>query len=352
MKIAWKVALATLCILVVFFGAGSCLLISLSFRSALAREVDVAQEELQMLRLSYVAVCVARGITMENMFKQGRSVARVLEENRYFAGRQFRVTTESGRKVYSTMEAASDQELLEEIDDSSRGYSIRRDEKTGRVFIHCADTVTLDNGVLYLESARDITSLFADRAVHYRIYRYLLLAVVSAAVGVLYLTSVWLTRPIRDLGKAANRLAAGDYTSRAEVAGGDEVSELAEKFNQMADAVEKNVHAPAESAQRQEDFTARDPTSNLNLAHAIELLRAGQTVYYREKFETVTWDDQRLIISHTVEAYPEGEFQLPAQDTITIDLNTGAGLELLVPAAQGEPQENPLENFFEKLLNG
>ena len=102
----------------------------------------------------------------------------------------------------------------------------------------------------------------------------------------------------------------------------------------------------------QEDFTARDPTSNLNLAHAIELLRAGQTVYYREKFETVTWDDQRLIISHTVEAYPEGEFQLPAQDTITIDLNTGAGLELLVPAAQGEPQENPLENFFENFLNG
>ena len=243
MKIAWKVALATLCILVVFFGAGSCLLISLSFRSALTREVDVAQEELQMLRLSYEAVCVARGITMENMFKEGRSVARVLEENRYFAGRQFRVTTESGRKVYSTMEAASDQELLEEIDDSSRGYSIRRDEKTGRVFIHCADTVTLDNGVLYLESARDITSLFADRAVHYRIYRYLLLAVVSAAVGVLYLTSVWLTRPIRDLGKAANRLAAGDYTSRAEVAGGDEVSELAENFNQMADAVDR-VFAP------------------------------------------------------------------------------------------------------------
>ena len=102
----------------------------------------------------------------------------------------------------------------------------------------------------------------------------------------------------------------------------------------------------------QEDFTARDPTSNLNLAHAIELLQAGQTVYYREEFKSVTWDDQRLVLSHTVEAYPEGEFQLPAQETITIDLNTGAGLELLVPAAQGEPQGNPLENFFENLLNG
>ena len=44
MKIAWKVALAALSILVVFFGAGSSLLVSLSFRSSLTREIDVAQE--------------------------------------------------------------------------------------------------------------------------------------------------------------------------------------------------------------------------------------------------------------------------------------------------------------------
>ena len=37
MKIAWKVALATLSILVVFFGAGSSLLVSLAFRSSLTR---------------------------------------------------------------------------------------------------------------------------------------------------------------------------------------------------------------------------------------------------------------------------------------------------------------------------
>lgn len=191
MKIAWKVALAALSILVVFFGAGSSLLVSLSFRSSLTREIDVAQEELQMLRLSYEAVCMARGVTTENMFKEGRGIARVLEENRYFTGRQFRVTTETGRTVYSTMEAASDQELLEEIDETSWGYSIRREEKSGQVYIHCADTISLDDGMLYLECTRDISSLFTDREAHYRIYRYLLLAVAAAAGGVLLMTSFW-----------------------------------------------------------------------------------------------------------------------------------------------------------------
>ena len=256
MKIAWKVALAALAILVVFFGVGSSLLVSLAFQSSLTREIDVAQEELQMLRLSYEAVCIARGVTTENMFKESRGVARVLEENRYFAGRQFRVTTETGRTVYSTMEAPGDQELLEEIDETTRGYSIRREEKSGHVYVHCADTVTLDDGVLYLESARDISSLFTDRETHYRIYRYLLLAVVGAAGGVLFMVSSWLTRPIRDLGKTAGQLAAGDYASRARVSGNDEVSELAVSFNQMADAVEKNVQALADAARQQEDFTA------------------------------------------------------------------------------------------------
>lgn len=256
MKIAWKVALAALAILVVFFGVGSSLLVSLAFQSSLTREIDVAQEELQMLRLSYEAVCIARGVTTENMFKESRGVARVLEENRYFAGRQFRVTTETGRTVYSTMKAPGDQELLEEIDETTRGYSIRREEKSGHVYVHCADTVTLDDGVLYLESARDISSLFTDRETHYRIYRYLLLAVVGAAGGVLFMVSSWLTRPIRDLGKTAGQLAAGDYASRARVSGNDEVSELAVSFNQMADAVEKNVQALADAARQQEDFTA------------------------------------------------------------------------------------------------
>ena len=256
MRTAGKVALATLSVLVVFFGAGGSLLVGLAFRSSLSREIDVAQEELQMLRLSYEAVCLARGVTTENLLREGRGVARVLEENRYFAGRQFRVTTESGRTVYSTLEVPSDQVLLGEIGEDTWGYSIRRDADSGQVLIHCADTIALADGTLYLECARDISGLFADRETYYRIYRYLLLAVAAAAGGVLFLTSSWLTRPIRELGRTAGRLAAGDYASRAAVRGGDEVSELAESFNRMADAVEKNVQALSDAAQRQEEFTA------------------------------------------------------------------------------------------------
>ena len=68
--------------------------------------------------------------------------------------------------------------------------------------------------------------------------------------------SYWLTSPIRSLGKVATQLAQGDYSPRAQVEGGDEISELAESFNRMADAIEENILELEDAARRQEDFTA------------------------------------------------------------------------------------------------
>ena len=173
MKFAWKVTLATLCILLLSISVGSYLLISISFQSALEREIAMAQEELQMLRLSYEAVCDARGITLENIGQRSRSLARTLEDTTYFKDRQLRVTAPSGEYVYSTLDSPSDQELLEQVDRRSSGYVLRQDKQSGRLLLHCAGPVVLPDGILYMETARDVSRLFTDRETHYQVYRYL-----------------------------------------------------------------------------------------------------------------------------------------------------------------------------------
>lgn len=256
MKFAWKVTLLSLCILVLSLGVGSYLLISLSFQTTLKREIRVAQEEMQLLRLSYEAVCEARGITMENLSTNSRALSRTLEEGDYFAGRSFRVSTPSGAQVYSTLDSNSDHNLLEQIDNFSSGYSIRRDSPTGRILIHCAGPVALPDGTLYMETVRDISELFTTRDLHYQIYRWILLAVAAVSGCIMYALSHWLTRPIRSLGRVADQLAAGDYSPRARASGGDEIAELAVNFNHMADAIARNVQELEDAARRQEDFTA------------------------------------------------------------------------------------------------
>lgn len=256
MRFAWKVTLASLCILVLSIGMGSHLLISISFRSTLNREIAVAQEEMQMLRIAYEAVCDARGITLENLAQQGKSLQRTLQGDAYFTDHQFRVSTRDGEQVYSTLDAGGDRELLEAIDGLSSGYVLRRADPAGRVLIHCAGPVSLPDGMLYMETLRDITSLFADRETHYQVYRWILLIVVGIGAAVMYALSFWLTRPIRALGRAATALAGGDYAARAQVTTGDEIGELAFYFNRMAGAIEQNVRDLEDAARRQEDFTA------------------------------------------------------------------------------------------------
>ena len=256
MRFAWKVTLAALCILVLSMGVGSYLLISLSFRTALDREVGVAREEMQMLRITYEAVCSARGVTLENLGDAAQSLQRTLGEDPYFADRQFRVSAQDGGLVYSTLDAAGDQELLDSIDSQSSGYILRRDGQSGRYLVHCAGPVSLPDGVLYMETIRDVSSIFSDREIHYQVYRWILLLVAGVSGAGLYAFSCWLTTPIRSLNRAAVRLTQGDYTSRARVAGKDEIGERSASFNVMAGAIEKNIQELEDAARRQEDFTA------------------------------------------------------------------------------------------------
>ena len=256
MKFAWKVTFAALSILLLALGTGSYLLISLSFQTTLKREISVAQEEMQLLCVSYEAVCSARGVTLENIGERGRSLNRTLEEEPFFAGRQFRVVTQSGEHICSSLDSASDRELLEQVDRRSSGYVLRREEETGRYLLHCAGPVALPDGILYLETVRDVSRLFSDRETQYQVYRWLVLAVAAASGAVMYALSYWLTSPIRSLGRVAGQLSQGDYSPRARVSGSDEIGELAASFNHMADAVEKNVQELEDAARRQEDFTA------------------------------------------------------------------------------------------------
>jgi signal transduction histidine kinase len=60
----------------------------------------------------------------------------------------------------------------------------------------------------------------------------------AAAIVLSIILAAFLMNPIRQLTKAANRVASGDLSQRVPVSGRDEISQLAESFNQMADSLE------------------------------------------------------------------------------------------------------------------
>ncbi|MDD4312500.1 MAG: HAMP domain-containing sensor histidine kinase [Eubacteriales bacterium] len=84
-------------------------------------------------------------------------------------------------------------------------------------------------------------------------------AVVGLIITVLAAVAMWALvyrsmRPVNRLRSGAAELARGNYQSRIEIPGKNELSELAADFNAMADAVEANVDMLHEKTERQQAF--------------------------------------------------------------------------------------------------
>jgi signal transduction histidine kinase len=65
----------------------------------------------------------------------------------------------------------------------------------------------------------------------------------AAAVALSLVLTRRLTGPVRDLRRAARRMAAGDLSARVDAAGGDELGDLAAAFNHLAAALERQEQA-------------------------------------------------------------------------------------------------------------
>lgn len=108
----------------------------------------------------------------------------------------------------------------------------------------------------YLLINRNIQGIYDTRADTIRQYRVMLLVLLAVAAVCAWVLARYLTQPIRKLGWVAKRIAAGDLSRRSEYHRADEVGELAESFNIMADRLVEQMREKELEAKRQEDFTA------------------------------------------------------------------------------------------------
>ncbi len=135
-------------------------------------------------------------------------------------------------------------------------------------------------------------------------------------IAVLVASSV--TRRVRRLRDAAERIAEGDLTARADVSGGGEIEELAEAFNTMAERVEGVVESQRGFA-GDASHQLRTPLTalRLRLDRAAELMSdddpaVGQVDAARDEIDRL----QRLVDGLLVLARAEGR----DQETVPVDI--------------------------------
>ena len=115
---------------------------------------------------------------------------------------------------------------------------------------------------------------------HHGVVLLVSLAVLVLGLGLIFLMSGRITRPIVQLTRTAERLAGGDLKQRARVFGRDEIGVLGRTFNGMVDGLEKTVRdlegrnkaLEAEAAKRA-DQIEKDAAERVRVERELRLAR-------------------------------------------------------------------------------
>lgn len=255
MKFSYKILLWTIVMMAAAFGISGYFFVNNVFETALAREIQQAMDESSILQFAFETA--ALNVPSKYDVLQDTTVEQIgsnLEKGGQGAARLLRLSDEDKNVLYASEGFSEDTELLEQVEEDARAYQL-----TGQgehYYIQMGSVINALDRKLYLETMKDVTEVFEERTLGFDVYRRVTLLMLVCSCVVMFFISFWLTKPIRLLTKATRKMAAGEYSYRADVISNDELGQLTEDFNEMAGVLEENIHKLEEGVRSREDFIA------------------------------------------------------------------------------------------------
>ena len=124
----------------------------------------------------------------------------------------------------------------------------------GARYYKLSGTVGTEADTLAFIAFYDISSVFAMRDGQFKTYAAVFAVTIAVCAVLSYFISLWLTKPLDKLTKATKKLAEGELSYRADIRTGDEIGQLSESFDAMAQKLEENVEQLQDAMHRQEEF--------------------------------------------------------------------------------------------------
>lgn len=255
MKFLYKLLLWNIVIMAVSLSVGGYIFVNFVFQTSMEREIRQALEESNILQFAFETA--ALNIPSRYDILQDTTIEEIgfnLENSGHGSGRLLRLSNESRQPLYTSDGFVTETTFLQEITEDNRVYQVLCVKD--RYYVQTGIQMDVLNRELYLETMKDVTQVYAERTEGFEVYRKVVLIVLGIATVVLFVITSWLTKPIRLLTKATRKMTAGDYGYRARVISDDEMGQLTEDFNKMANSLEENINKLEEGVKAREDFIA------------------------------------------------------------------------------------------------
>lgn len=243
MKFRLKITLCMIWLLSLSFGIGGSIMIGSSFASALSQEKAAAEDSYRFL---------IRTIEMVNSIStmpNTSDIAGILKEMDGMG-----MTNFAAIRLLSGDELAYTTGNTELSSDAKKvGISIET-TADGKRYYKLSSTIGTESTPLTFIAFYDISDVFTMRSVQYKTYALIFAATIVVGAALSYVISLWLTKPLDKLTGATKKLAEGELSYRADIRTHDEIGELSESFDAMAQKLEENVAELHDAMHRQEEF--------------------------------------------------------------------------------------------------
>ena len=328
MKFSSKLLLCTIIVMALALGFSGFYIVNYVFETSLAREAGQALDENSILCFAFETA--ALNVPAKYDVLQDKTIGQIasnLESGGQGAGRMIRISAEKKDILYAGDGFEADEALLEMTDEVTKAY--RTIFLNGHYYIHTGSTFNALDRVLYLETLRDVSEVFSERELGFRVYRRVTIIILVLGMVIMYLISFWLTKPIRLLTRATKRMAAGDYDYRARKVSSDELGQLTLDFNHMAEALEENINKLEDEIQAREDFVGA-------FAHELKTPLTA-IIGYADMLRSRQMDAEKSLLSANY-IYKEGK-RLEAMSIRLLDI-------MVTRHGQAQFQEVQVEGLF------
>lgn len=144
--------------------------------------------------------------------------------------------------------------LFGQLTFGGKNYIISKEDN--RYVVYVTSYSDMDGTALCVVSKQDISDAYDMLKEQIGYFRLLIISVVTVASILVYLLCRYLTGPLEELNRVTKIIAGGNYDIHVDAGGTDEVGQLSENINLMADAVLAHVEELKDLVRRREQFVA------------------------------------------------------------------------------------------------
>lgn len=225
-------------------------LIGKSFTSAKTQRIDAAQNAQRMAMYTLIST------TSDNQWDNNKlsGTLRLLERQ---VGQRFKLTDEDGNVIYQKQynDQSFKDGMIEKVSDNKMAWRIQINS-LGNHEIQTASAINNGEKLYYLESIYPIENVYKSRDYMISSFMGITLVIIAMGIFIARKVSYWITGSLTRLAETARAIASGDLSERVNIKSDDEIGQLADDFNRMADQVSENINKLENAMQRQEEFMA------------------------------------------------------------------------------------------------